>query len=84
MESAFVFFASLTTGEWFGYLAALVWLTAALIKLPSNIWFQSHLGGGGTNEQFELLVWRLKVMSWLNAIAAALTGISVFFLVRGR
>jgi hypothetical protein len=70
-------------GEAFGYLAAAVWFLSACIRLPSNIWFQAHVGGGGRNEPFETLVWRLKAMSWLNAVAAGLTAASVFFQVHG-
>ena len=80
----------MTKGEVFGYLAAAVWFASACIQLPSNIWFQAHVGGGGRNEQFETLVRRLKIMSRLNAVAAfltavaaSLTGMSVFFLVHG-
>jgi hypothetical protein len=73
----------MTWGEGLGYLAAAAWFAAACIQLPSNIWFQAHVGGGGRNEQFETLVRRLKVMSWLNAVAASLTAGSVFLLVRG-
>jgi hypothetical protein len=73
----------MTKAEVFGYLAAVVWLFAALIPLPSDIWIQMHFGGGGRNEKLELLVWRLKLVSWLNAVAAALTAVSVFFFVHG-
>jgi hypothetical protein len=73
----------MTKGEAFGYLAACVWFASACIQLPSNIWFQAHAGGGGRNEELETLIRRLKTMSWLNALAAILTAISVFLLVRG-
>jgi hypothetical protein len=73
----------MTWGEGFGYLAALVWLSSALVPLPSNIWFQAAAGGGAPNERSETLVRRLKLMAWLNAVAAALTAASVFFFVHG-
>jgi hypothetical protein len=71
----------LTKAEVFGYLAAAVWFASAWIHLPSNIWFQAHVGGGGRNERLETLVRRLRVMSLLNAVAAFLTAVSVFFFV---
>jgi len=71
----------MTKGEAFGYLAAVVWFASACIQLPSNIWFQAQLGGGGRNERLETLVRRLKSVSWLNAVAAFFTAVSVFFQV---
>jgi hypothetical protein len=73
----------MTWGEALGYLAAFVWFaSAAFIRLPSNIWFVARVGGGGPNKEFETLVWRLRLMSRLNAAAAFLTAASVFCLVR--
>jgi hypothetical protein len=63
----------------FGVMSAAFWLAAASVSLPSNIWFQSHIGAGGTNEEFEKLVGRLRLQSRLNAVAAifaALTAIA--------
>lgn len=54
----------------FGALSAAFWLASAFVSLPSNIWFQPHVGGGGRNEQFEKLVEQLKLQSRLNAVAA--------------
>jgi hypothetical protein len=75
--------SAVTKGEVFGFLAALVWLASAFIPLPSNIWIQARVGEGGPNERLETLVRRLKNMSWLNALAAVLTALSVFFPVHG-
>lgn len=70
-------------GEAFGYLAAFVWFASALVRLPSSIWFQAHVGGGSPNEQLETLVRRLRIASWLSAGAAFLTAASVFFQAHG-
>jgi hypothetical protein len=83
MNSILIRISAMTKGEVFGFLAALVWLASALIPLPSNIWFQAPVGGGAPNERFETLVRRLKSMSWLNALAAVLTALSVFFQTHG-
>jgi hypothetical protein len=71
----------MSKAEVFGYLAAAVWLASACIRLPRDIWFTSHAGGGGRNEKLETLVRRLTIMSWLNFVAACLTAASVFFSV---
>ena len=83
MNNILIWISTMTKGEVFGFLAALVWLASALIPLPSNIWFQPHLGGGAPNERVETLVRRLKSISWLNALAAVLTALSVFFQTHG-
>jgi hypothetical protein len=54
---------TITTAEVFAYLSASLWFVSALIRLPSNVWFQAHLGGGARNEKFETLVRRLQTMS---------------------
>jgi hypothetical protein len=54
----------------FGALSGAFWLASAFVSLPSNIWFQAHVGGGGRNEKFEKLVGRLRLQSRLNAVAA--------------
>jgi hypothetical protein len=74
---------SITTAEVFGYLSASLWFVSALIRLPSNVWFQAHVGGGGRNEKFETLVRRLQTMSWLNAGAAFCAAVSLLCQTRG-
>jgi hypothetical protein len=73
----------MTKGEAFGYLAAAVWFASACVHLPTNIWFQAHIGLGGPNPKLETLVRRLGIASRLNALAAFLTAASVFFQVHG-
>jgi hypothetical protein len=60
----------------FAALSAVFWLAAAFVNLPSNIWFQAHVGGGGRNQQFEKLVRRLRLQSHLNAVAAVFAALS--------
>jgi len=60
----------------FAALSAAFWLAAAFVSLPSNIWFQAHVGGGGRNQEFEKLVRRLRLQSRLNAVAAVFAALS--------
>ena len=68
-----------TWAEICAFLAAVVWLASALIRLPRNIWFQAALGGGMPNEKLEQLIKRLGWQSRLNAVAAILTAAAVYF-----
>jgi hypothetical protein len=57
---------------WVAVVAAAVWFVAALVRLPVPPTKQ-YMGVSN----IPLLVKRLRIQAWLNAIAAALTAVAV-------
>lgn len=67
----------------FSGLSAVLWLTAALAKLPDTIWLQSGVGGGRPSPEMDMVLSQLRWQSRLNAAAAICMFIAVLFQLVG-
>ena len=61
----------------FGLLAAALWLTASLVKVPRTVWLQMGAGGGRPSPELDAILDKLRLQSGLNALAAFFTALSV-------